>query len=78
MRHLTLPFLAAIIAGICLALLVRALYTGADSIVVIALIGLLYFAWRCVIDARTVWPEFLKELQDRRAARAKLPADDTR
>lgn len=79
MRHLSLPFLAAVIAGVCLALLVRAIQTDAHSITLAALVGLLYFAWRCIADARAAWPAFLKELQRRRAARdrAELQADDT-
>ena len=70
MRHLSLPLFAAIIAGACLALLVRALLTGAHTFTVTALAGFLYFAYRCISDARANWPAFVTDMRRRRAARS--------
>ncbi len=70
MRHLSLPLFAAIIAGACLALLVRAVNTGAHTFTVIALAGFLYFAYRCITDARDNWPAFVTDMRRRRSARS--------
>ncbi|UQY95367.1 hypothetical protein [Stenotrophomonas maltophilia] len=79
MRHLALPFYCAFIVGLMLALLARAIYTGAHSFVLVALVGIGYFGWACVRDLRTSWPAFRDETSQRAAARERmpLPAEDT-
>ncbi|HDS1101049.1 TPA: hypothetical protein ACOEPF_000644 [Stenotrophomonas maltophilia] len=79
MRHLALPFYCAFIVGLMLALLARAIYTGAHSFVLVALVGIGYFGPACVIETRRCWPAFRAEIHRRSAERqrAPLPADDT-
>lgn len=79
MRHLALPFYCAVVVGLLLALLARAIYTGAHSFVLVALVGIAYFGWACVKDLRTSWPAFREDMRQRAAVRrrAPLPADDT-
>ncbi|WP_236509496.1 hypothetical protein [Stenotrophomonas sp. PA-6-5C] len=57
-----------------MALLARAIYTGAASFVLIALAGIAYFGWH---DARCGWPAFRAEMQRRTARRRAMPTDDT-
>ncbi|AWH48531.1 hypothetical protein C1925_04840 [Stenotrophomonas sp. SAU14A_NAIMI4_5] len=79
MHHLALPFYCAVIVGALMALLARAIYTGAASFVLIALAGIAYFGWHGWNDARRGWPAFRVEMQrrtDERRRRA-MPADDT-
>ena len=79
MRHLALPFYCAVIVGLLMALLARAIYTGADSFVLVCLVGIAYFGWSGVNDTRRNWPAFRADMQRKRAARRRpaLPADDT-
>lgn len=83
MRHLALPFCCAIVVGLLLALLARAIYTGAGSLLPPVLFGIGYFAWRGIKDARQSWPEFKADRQrdaDRRrreAQRNRHPITDT-
>ncbi len=79
MHHLALPFYCAVIVGALMALLARAIYTGSDTFVLVALVGIAYFAWHGWNDARRGWPAFRAEMQrrtDERRRRA-MPADDT-
>ncbi|HBS54585.1 MAG TPA: hypothetical protein DEA38_02500 [Stenotrophomonas sp.] len=79
MHHLALPFYCAVIVGLLLALLARAIYTGADSFVLLALGGIAYFGWHGWKDARRCWPAFRAEMQRRTDERRRrvMPADDT-
>ncbi len=66
------------IVGLLLALLARAIYTGADSFVLVFLVGIAYFAWHGWNDARRGWPAFRAEMQRRTQGRRRsMPADDT-
>ncbi len=69
MHHLALPSYCAVIVGLLMALLARAIYTGADSFVLVALVGIAYFGWHGWNDARRCWPAFRAEMERRRAAR---------
>lgn len=69
MNHLTVPAYCAFVACFCLALLVRALQTGAHTFTAMFLIAALYFAWRAVVDARRNWPAFKAEMRRRTASR---------
>lgn len=69
MNHLTVPAYCAFVAGFCLALLVRAIQTGAHTFTAVFLIAALYFAWRAVVETRNNWPAFRKEMHRRRAER---------
>ena len=73
MRNLALPFYCAVIVALLLALLARAIYTGAASFVLPVGAGIAYFTWCGVHDLRRNWPAFRKEMRQR----APLPADDT-
>lgn len=79
MRHLALPFYCAIVVGLLLALLVRAIYTGAGSLLPPFGAGVVFFTWCGVRDLRRNWPAFRGEMRQRSAERAPtpLPADDT-
>ena len=77
MHHLALPFYCAVIVGALMALLARAIYTGADSFVLLALVGIGYFGLGGIKDAKRCWPAFRAEMQRRTARRRALPADDT-
>lgn len=77
MRHLALPFYWAVIVALLLAMLARAIYTGADSFVLLALGGIAYFGWHGWQDARRCWPAFRVEMHRRTARRRAMPADDT-
>lgn len=63
MRHLALPFYCTVIVGLLLALLARAIYTGAFLLPVGA--GIAYFTWCGVHDLRRNWPAFRKEMRQR-------------
>lgn len=76
MRHLALPFYCAVIVGLLLALLARAIYTGAASFVLPCAAGIAYFAWCGVRDLVRNWPSFHEEMRQRAAQHR--PADDTR
>ncbi len=77
MRHLALPFYCAVIVGLLMALLARAIFTGADSFVLVAMIGIGYFGWHGWNDVRRCWPAFRAEMQRRTERRRAMPADDT-
>ena len=79
MRHLALPFYCAVIVGVLLALLARAIYTGAASFLLPCAAGIAYFTWCGVRDLLRNWPAFREEMRQRTAERqrAPLPADDT-
>lgn len=79
MRHLALPFYCAVIVGLLLALLARAFYTGADTFVLLALVGIAYFGLEGIKDAKRCWPAFRVEMKRRADERRRrpLPADDT-
>jgi len=77
MHHLALPFYCAVIVGALMALLARAIYTGAASFVLVALAGIAYFGWQGWNDARRGWPAFRAEMQRRTERRRAMPADDT-
>lgn len=79
MHHLFLPSYCAGVVGLMLALLARALRTGADSFALLAILGIAFFAYRCWVEARRCWPAFKAEMQQRRDERQRrpLPADDT-
>lgn len=69
MNHLTVPAYCAFVACFCLALLVRAIQTGAHTFTAAFLVAVLYFAWRAVVDARRNWPAFKAEMRRRNDAR---------
>lgn len=79
MRHLALPFYCAVIVVLLLALLARAIYTGAASFLLPFAAGIAYFTWCGVRDLRRNWSAFRKEMRQRATERqpAPLPADDT-
>lgn len=79
MRHLALPFYCAVIVGVLLALLARAIYTGAASFLLPFGAGVVFFTWSGVHDLRRNWPAFRMEMRQRadERQRAPLPADDT-
>ncbi|AIL06998.1 hypothetical protein U0039_09955 [Stenotrophomonas maltophilia] len=79
MRHLPLPFYCAVIVGLLLALLARAIYTGAESFVLVFLAGTVHFIWCGMRDLWRNWPAFRHEMRRRTAERqrAPMPADDT-
>ncbi|PJL13337.1 hypothetical protein B9Y72_11390 [Stenotrophomonas maltophilia] len=80
MRHLALPFYCAVIVGLLLALLARAIYTGAASFLLPFAAGVVFFAWCGVRDLVRNWPAFREEMRQRAAQhrRARMSADDTR
>lgn len=69
MRHLALPFYCAAIVGLLLALLARAIYTGAASFVFPCAASIAYFAWCGVRDLVRSWPAFREETRQRAADR---------
>ncbi|WP_236511476.1 hypothetical protein [Stenotrophomonas sp. PA-6-5C] len=69
MRHLALPFYCAVIVGLLLALLARAIYTGAASFLLPFGAGVVFFTWSGVRDLRRNWPAFRKEMQQRQETR---------
>lgn len=79
MRHLALPFYCAVIVALLLALLARAIYTGAASFLLPFGAGVVFFTWCGLRDLRRNWPAFRMEMRQRTAQRqhAPLPADDT-
>ena len=79
MRHLALPFYCAVIVGVLLALLARAIFTGAASFLLPCAAGIAYFTWCGVRDLLRNWPAFREEMQQRAANRQRAPlqADDT-
>lgn len=79
MRHLALPFYCAVIVALLLALLARAIYTGAASFLLPSAAGIAYFTWCGVRDLLRNWPAFREEMQQRAANRPRAPlqADDT-
>ncbi|TPD71483.1 hypothetical protein FJP69_05885 [Stenotrophomonas maltophilia] len=79
MRHLALPFYCAVIVLLLLALLARAIYTGAASFVFPCAAGIGYFAWCGLRDLVRNWPAFREEMRQRASERqrAPMPADDT-
>ncbi|MNM17041.1 hypothetical protein D3C81_273020 [compost metagenome] len=79
MRHLALPFYCAVIVALLLALLARAIYTGAASFLLPFGAGAVFFAWSGVRDLRRNWPAFREEMRQRaeERQRAPMPADDT-
>ena len=78
MRHLALPFYCAVIVGLLLALLARAIYTGAASFLLPCAAGIAYFTWCGVRDLLRNWPAFREETRNRAAERQRAPlqADD--
>lgn len=79
MRHLALPFYCAVIVALLLALLARAIYTGAASFLLPFGAGVAYFTWCGVRDLLRNWPAFREEMRQRAAERQRAPlqADDT-
>ncbi|PZT12437.1 hypothetical protein [Stenotrophomonas maltophilia] len=79
MRHLALPIYCAVLVGLLLGLLARAIYTGARSLLPPFAAGVVFFIWCGVRDLRHNWPAFRKEMRQRSAERARTtpPADDT-
>lgn len=77
MSHLTVPAYCAFVAGFCLALLLRALQTGAHSFVLIFLVATLYFAWRAVVETRKNWSTFRADMR-RRSERRRREAQQRR
>ncbi|WP_338796104.1 hypothetical protein [Stenotrophomonas maltophilia] len=55
MRHLPLPFYCAVIVGLLLALLARAIYTGAESFVLVFLVSTVHFIWCGMRDLWRNW-----------------------
>ncbi|KOQ67126.1 MULTISPECIES: hypothetical protein [Stenotrophomonas maltophilia group] len=78
MRHLALPFYYAAVVRLLLALLVRAIYTGAASFLLPVGAGIAYFHWCGVRDLVWSWPAFREEIRWRAAERQRAPqqADD--
>ncbi len=72
-RLLVPAFISALMLGLCIALLLRALTTGAASFVVISIAGALFYGTRTVTESRQVWQQFIAELEDRRALRRSAP-----
>ncbi|SET66950.1 hypothetical protein [Stenotrophomonas indicatrix] len=79
MRHLALPFYCAAIVSPLLALLARAIYTGATSFLLPFAASVVSFTWCGVRDLVRNWPAFREEMRRRAAERqrAPMPADDT-
>ena len=69
MNHLTVPAYCAGVACFCLALLLRAIWTGAHTFTAVFLIAALYFAWRAAVETRKNWPAFKSEMRRRSDAR---------
>ncbi len=65
MRHLTLPFYCVLVASFLLALLLRAIWTGAHCFTLVFLVGFVFFASRVVVETRRTWPAFRDELRRR-------------
>lgn len=78
-RHLALPFYCAVIVALLLALLARAIYTGAASFLLPFGCGAVFFTWCGLRDLVRNWPAFREEMRQRAAEgqRARLQADDT-
>lgn len=78
MRHLAPSLYCAVVVGLLLALLARAIYTGAGSLLPPFGAGVIFFTWCGVRDLRNNWPAFREEMRQRSAERARtaLPADD--
>lgn len=79
MRHLALPFYCAVIVGLLLPLLARAIYTGAASFLLPFGAGVVFFTWCGLRDLVRNWPAFREEMRQRAAERQRAPlqADDT-
>ncbi|WP_329839211.1 hypothetical protein [Stenotrophomonas geniculata] len=79
MRHLAVPLYCAVIVALLLALLARAVYTGAASFLLPCGAGIAYFTWCGVRDLVRNWPSFREEMRQRaeERQRAPMPADDT-
>lgn len=79
MRHLVLPFYCAAVVGLLLALLVRAIYTGATSFLLPCGAGIAYFTWCGMRDLLRKWSDFREEVRQRAVERQRPPllADDT-
>lgn len=69
MNHLTLPAYCLLIAACSVALLVRSIWTHADSLVLLSLLAFLFFAWRAVVETRRSWPAFRADCRRRAEAR---------
>ncbi len=65
--------ISAVVFGLCIALLLRALTTGAASFVVISIAGAFLFGTRTVTESRQVWQQFVAELEHRKALRRAAP-----
>lgn len=82
MRHLILPFFCAVVVGLLLALLARALRTDSGSFALAAAIGIVFFAWRGFEDTKRAWPlmradrERAAERRRREAQRNRHPVTD--
>nr|WP_180166634.1 hypothetical protein [Stenotrophomonas sp. SbOxS2]NYT99490.1 hypothetical protein [Stenotrophomonas sp. SbOxS2] len=63
MRHLALPFYCTIIVGLLLALLVRAIYIDAASILLPVGGVIAYFTWCGVGDLVQSWPAFREQMR---------------
>lgn len=72
-RLLVPAFISALMFGLCIALLLRALTTGAASFVVFSIVGALFYGTRTVTESRQVWPQFVVELEHRKAMRRAAP-----
>ncbi|MCI1144705.1 hypothetical protein MOP98_03355 [Stenotrophomonas maltophilia] len=72
-------FYCAAVVGPLLALLARAIYTDAGSLLPPFAAGVVFFTWCGVRDLRRNWPAFRDEMRQHSAERARtaLPADDT-
>lgn len=79
MRHLILPFFCAVVVGLLLALLARAIYTGAASFLLPLGAGIAYFTWCGVRDLMPNSPALREEVKQRAAERQRGPlrANDT-
>lgn len=72
-RLLVPAAISAVVFGFCIALLLRAIATGAASFVVVSIAGAFLFGSRAVTEVRQVWRQFLAELEHRRALRRSAP-----
>lgn len=72
-RLLVPAFICVVVFGFCVALLARAIYTNADSFVLVGGVGALFFGCRTVTEARQVWRQFVAQLQQRRSMRRAAP-----